>query len=81
MAIETIFQELLYGSMSYLVLLVFLALVWALVLMRKELAALMLPFSVIMALEYLTNNLGWHGLFMFINSIFVMLYVATKKSG
>ncbi len=80
MAIETVFQELLFGSMSYLVLLVFLALVWALVLMRRELAALMLPFSVIMGLEYLTNNLGWHGLFMFINSIFIMLYVATKKS-
>lgn len=81
MAIETIFTELMFGSLSYLMLLIFLAVIWALVLMRKELAALMLPLSVIMGLEYLTNSLGWHAIFMFLNAIFIMLFVAMKKSG
>lgn len=72
-------DAILYGSFSWFLLVVFIIIAFAAVLMRKALGALMVPVCVLVGLDYLTHDLGWHGLIMFFTSVFLVTYIAAKK--
>lgn len=76
---SAVIDALLYGSFSWFLLIVFIIIVFAAVIMRKALGALMVPVCVLVGLEYLANGLGWHGLIMLLTSMFIVIYIATKK--
>jgi len=72
-------NALLYGSFSWYLLIIFIILAFTAVLIRRALGALMVPICVLFGLEYLANDLGWHGLIMILTSVFLVIYMATKK--
>ena len=74
-----ILETLMFGSFSWFLLVVFIVIVFAATLMRKTLGVLMIPLCVVVALTYLDQGLGWHALFMFLTSVFIVTYIVGKK--
>lgn len=66
------------GLFSYLFLIVIVILVSLPMFKWKMLSVPMFAISVLIGIFYLTNNLGWHSLIMFLNSIFVVVYTAKE---
>jgi hypothetical protein len=73
-AIDDVFTSLLYGVGSWFGLLLMLTLIIALMLKWKESLVLLLPVTMLLGLNYMTNGLGWHSLIMFLTAIFLLFY-------
>ena len=80
-SISSVFEELFYGSGSWLGLLLFLAIITALTLKAKYTGLLMLPVTVFLAIDYLSYpSLLWHSVIMFLASVFIIIQIAKGKT-
>lgn len=71
-ALNDLFNVLFYGSGAWLGLLLMLLLIFGLIIKYPKAGLLMLPVTVFLGINYLNNDLGWHGLIMFLTSTFIM---------
>lgn len=78
-AINGVFSSLFYGTGSWLGILLLLSIITGLLLKWKYTGALLLPITVFLALDYLSKDLGWHTMIMFLTSTFILIYMARKK--
>jgi len=76
--IEQVFEVLFFGSGSWLGLLLFLTIFLGLMLKWKYASCILIPIAIFIGLEYLTNNLGWHAIIMFMTTIFMLSYLAKE---
>ena len=76
-----IFDDLLYGPLVYLVLLLYLILIFALQYKWKETGALTIPLSIIIGLQYLEEDLGYPALIMFGCGIMLILTLTKQMKG
>lgn len=76
---NSVFQSLLYGTGSYIGLLIILAIMLPLVMQWREACVLMLPVAVFLMFGYLQNGLGWQALIFGFSSFFILFVAATKK--
>lgn len=76
-----VIDALMFGSFSYFILIIFIIVIFAAVLIRRALGVLMVPVCVLTGIMYLNQDLGWHGLLMFLAGIFIVLFMAAKKDG
>lgn len=72
-AIEATFTELFFGSGSWLGILLLLAIITALALKAKYMAVLMLPVCIFLGIDYLTNELFWNAIIMFLTTMFIII--------
>jgi hypothetical protein len=72
--VDDLFTNILYGAASWFGILIFLSLIIGLLFKWKESIVLLLPVSVLIGLNYMTNGLGWHALIMFLTAIFLLFY-------
>ena len=73
-----IFDELLFGPLVYLVVLLYMILIFAIQYRWKETGALTIPLSMLIGLQYLDENLGYPALIMFCCSI-MLIFVLMKQ--
>jgi len=80
-AIDDVFTALFFGTGSWLGLLLFITLILGVTFAWKYGGLLMMPVSVFLAINYLDNDLGWHGLIMVLVAIFIIgsMVYAEKK--
>ena len=71
-------EALLYGSGSWLGILIILAFVVALILKWKYAGVLLFPVTLFLGLDYIGQSLNWHAMIMFFTTVF-MLVVSYKK--
>ena len=76
--IEEVFEVLFFGSGSWLGLLLFLTIFLVLMLRWKYASCLLIPIAIFIGLEYLSNDLAWHALTMFMTTIFMLGYLAKE---
>ena len=80
MDLTDVFDTIMFsGLISWIMLLVIIIIVFVVTSLRRPLGVLMVPVCILVGVEYLANGLGWHGIIMFLCSIFTILYIATKK--
>lgn len=77
--IQITFQELFYGSGAWLGLLLLLILLILLSLKVKFANLLTVPITIFLGIEYLSNDLMWHGFIMFLSSIFLILNLVRNE--
>ncbi len=75
-ALNDLFTVLFYGSGAWLGLLLLLIMILGISVKFKKAGLLMLPVSVFLGVEYMTNSLGWHALIMWLASVFILLDMA-----
>lgn len=78
-AIDEVFNALFFGSGSWLGLLLFLMLIVGLAITKREMGVIMFPVALLLGLEYLSHDLGWHALMMFIAAAVVAFIVLENK--
>jgi len=71
-----LFTALFYGSGSWFGLLLVELVIFILVMIYPKSGLLMLPITIFWGISYLDNDLGWHGLIMFLTSVFIMFDLA-----
>jgi hypothetical protein len=72
-SISVAFNELFFGSGAWLGLLLLLVIIVVLSVRVKYAGVLTLPVTVFLGIDYLNNDLLWHGLIMFFAAIFIIL--------
>jgi len=77
-SIALVLDELFYGSGSWLGILLLLILIIGISLKEKYAGLLMLPVTVFIGLDYLSENMLWHMIIMFTASAFVVLNIFRK---
>jgi len=75
---DEFFNALFFGNGSWLGLILIVLLMMVLIYRWKEVGVLMIPVSVLLGIEYLSNNLGWHAMIMFLNGVFMIIYLIRK---
>jgi hypothetical protein len=78
-SISVAFQELFYGSGAWLGLILLLALITVLSARIKYTGVLLLPVSIFLGIDYLNNDLMWHGIIMFFCAVFVVINLARPQ--
>lgn len=78
-SISEAFTELFFGSGSWLGLLLLLAIIITLSIKTRYAGVLMLPVSIFLAIDYITNELLWYSLIMFFTSIFVIINIFRSR--
>ena len=78
-AMNAAWESLFFGSGSWLGLLIIISITVALLVRYKYIAVLTTPVTILLGIEYLNRNLGWHSLIMFFTSLFVLIYIVSKK--
>lgn len=71
-----LFQALFFGNGNLFGLLLVLLIIFIMVMVYPKSGLLLLPVSVFWGINYLNNDLGWHGLIMFLLSVFIMFDLA-----
>lgn len=71
--VDEVFNSLFYGGGSWLGLILMLILIIGLCIKWRNASVIMLPISMLLGINYLSNSLGWHGLIMFLTSIFILI--------
>lgn len=61
------------GATSYLGLIIFSLLLSGIALKNKNFVVLSMPIMVLLTFEYFSNGLGWHGIIMLLNVVFIMV--------
>ena len=75
-----VFSAFFFGNGSILGLLLFLALIVGFALMWRYAIVLVQPITVLLAIQYWDNALGWHGLIMILTGIFLTFYSVLHKA-
>jgi hypothetical protein len=76
--IALVFDELFYGSGAWLGILLLLVIILGISLKTKYAGLLMIPVTVFLGIDYLTEDMLWHSIIMFITSVFVVINVFRK---
>lgn len=69
------FDELLYGTGSWIGITLMLAIFLAMLVKWKYSGVLFLPITILMGIDYLNQDLDWQAIIMFLSSIFILLYL------
>ena len=72
------FTELLFGAGAWIGILLILAIEVGLLLKWKYSGVLLLPVTLLLGIDYLTRNLAWQSIIMFVSAIFVLAYLVKK---
>jgi len=75
---QDFFNELFFGSGSWLGVLLLLAFVVGTLMRWKYSGVLLVPVTVFLAIDYLNHDLGWQSIIMFVTSVFILMYMARK---
>ena len=73
--VDEAFEALFFGSGSWLGILLFLSILIGLLLKWKYTGVLILPITIFLGIEYLTYDMGWEAIIMFLTSIFTLIYM------
>jgi hypothetical protein len=76
---DEVFNSLFYGAGSWLGLILMLILMIGLTLKWRNASVIMMPMSVMLGINYLNNNLGWHALIMFLTAIFILIEYSHQR--
>jgi hypothetical protein len=76
---DDLFNTLLTGTGHMVGLIIFAVLIIGLTMAWKYTAAFTIPFSIVMALEYLANDLGWDALLMLLLMTFIIFQTVIRK--
>ncbi len=80
MSVEIAFDELFFGSGSWLGLLLLLTIIILLSAQSKFVGGLMIPVSVFIGISYLSYpSLMWNALIMFLCSIMILIHLAQHE--
>jgi len=77
--LDEAFESLFFGAGSWLGLLLFLIIITGLLLKWKYMGVLLLPITIFLGIEYLSEGLKWQSIIMFLSSIFILFYLITKR--
>jgi len=76
--IAGVFTELFFGAGSWLGVLLLLAIIVGLAMTAQWVAVLMLPVTVFLGIDYLTEELLWNAVIMFFSCIFILVQVMRR---
>jgi len=77
--LDEAFESLFFGAGSWLGLLLFLIIITGLLFKWKYMGILLLPITIFLGIEYLSQGLKWQSIIMFLSSIFILFYLTTKR--
>ena len=77
-AVNDAFQALFFGSGSWLGILLFLSIYLGLTLKWKYAGVLFLPVTIFLGLDYISHDLAWHAIIIWISSLFLMFYMVKQ---
>lgn len=80
-AVNGAFEALLFGSGSWLGILLLVSIIVALLLKWPYIGALLLPVTIFVGIEYVGKDLAWHSIIMFLTGIFTLFYMAKELRG
>jgi len=72
------FTSLLFGTGSYIGMIIIFLASWLLVLKAKETTAIMAPLNLLMMGLYLNNALAWPSVLSALNAFFLIIYTVYK---
>jgi hypothetical protein len=77
---EDFFTQLFFGSGSWLGLILIIMLLLLLRLANKYSVILSFPICLLIGFEYLTNDLGWHALIIWLSAVVMLITTAKDLS-
>lgn len=77
-SISEVFEELFFGTGSWLGLLLLITIIIALSLKVRWGGVLTLPILIFLGIDYITNELLWNALIVFFASIFILINIARE---
>lgn len=82
-AVDTVneaFQSLFFGEGAYLGFLVYFMIQLAIMMKYKYAGVILVPINIFIALEYISQDMGWLALGTFFLCAFIMIFIAKSQS-
>jgi hypothetical protein len=78
---QEFFQEVLFGSGSWIGLILIISLLLIIATINRYSSIIVLPISILLSIQYMQNNLGWHAILIALVGIIIMMadIVRAKK--